>query len=1533
MRKRRLIRKIFKWVGIIVATPIVLSLVLGVLVYIPPVQRFAVERTTRALSDDTGMDIHIGYVRLAFPFDLALGDMQAIMGGDTLLDARSLRLGVRLWPLVYGRAEMKVAYLTEARINTLDLIPDTHIRGYVGQLRTALPGGVNLKQELVLIDRILLKNTDLLVELGDTAREDTTPSAPSQWDIHLRRADILDTRVALRMPGDSMHIGAYIGRGTVRGGRFDTGRGYYGVRTLALDRSSATYDVPQAICLIRGLDPNHIAVDELDLRVDSVSYDSAGTLGLNLRRLAFVERSGFAVGSLTGSVRMDTASLSLPRLSLITPHSWLEASAAVDWAALEEGKGGFLAARLEADLGRADLLTLAGGMLSPDLHSLVPAGGISASVMAEGNMDYLALNRLDITAGRLAQLTATGHAERAMSDDRSGQAVWKLSTGDLSTLEALMPSAVTLPPRTNAEGEVEFRGDDYRIDLALGVPGGKLTATGGVNLTTEQYDIQLAAHSFPLAAFVPDMGLSDLTAALSASGRGFDPLAATAMLRAEAAVDTFRYDTYPLDNLSLNADLDGGKARLAFTADNLLVQGNGTVDAALTDTLVSVALAADIPLVNMQQISGGEDSTNIGVNIGIDLTAKPDFKAFDISGKLADIRFITSGQSVAMKDIAFAFGTAPDTTRVMVKSGDLDLWLLSGDGLESLGTQAGRFADTLFAQLEAKHLDQETLRGLLPPLSLYVNAGKENPAVKYLSMNGIGVDSIFVNLNADAVNGLNGHADAFTVRSGQLQLDDIKLVVSQDSTGVKLDASVINSAADNPNQFKAYANAFLKPRGAGVAFQFYDSEGVKGVDVGVEAILADSGIAVTLFPEKPVIAYRDFTINAGNYLYLSNKQAFHANVNLLADDGTALLISGQPKDSVNDVTLSIEHLNLGELSNVLPYMPRLGGKLNADIHVLQSPHDLTSMGAVEVDSMAYEDIALGDISLYASYMPEQNHHLFDATVQHNNRQVLECAGVYADTAGGFFAGRAALTNFPLRMANGFLAGTDVLLDGWCNGQLSLHGPVDGLLADGQVTFDSARVFSPAYGFDLRMDTIPIVISGNRLSLTDFSLHSTGENPLLLNGAVDFTDLSRVTMNLDVQAFNYELINTKRRRESLLFGKVYTNLRASMRGTMEHISVAGQLDILGNTDMTYVLKDSPLTVDDQLEGLVQFVDFSDTTTVDEQEQSVMGMDIAMAININEAAHFRCELSDDKSSYVDLEGGGSLTFRLDRQGDMRLTGRLTVNSGEMKYALPVIPLKTFQIVQGSYIEFLGDITNPTLNLAAKERVKASVTENDATRSVSFDVGIAVTQPLNQMGLEFTIEAPEDLSVQNQLAAMTAEQRGKTAVTMLATGMYINDEASGSGSGIKANDALNAFLQSEIQNIAGSALSTIDINFGVESGTSSSGTEQTDYSFQFAKRFWGNRISIIIGGKVSTGSDTENSAESFIDNVSVEYRLDKSSTRHVKAFYDRNTNDPLEGQLTKTGAGLVLRRKTNKLGELFIFRTPKPKKTEETPATTEK
>ena len=372
----------------------------------------------------------------------------------------------------------------------------------------------------------------------------------------------------------------------------------------------------------------------------------------------------------------------------------------------------------------------------------------------------------------------------------------------------------------------------------------------------------------------------------------------------------------------------------------------------------------------------------------------------------------------------------------------------------------------------------------------------------------------------------------------------------------------------------------------------------------------------------------------------------------------------------------------------------------------------------------------------------------------------------------------------------------------------------------------------------------------------------------------------------------------------------------MWGTLSDLKMRGRFDVLGNTDVSCVLTDTPITVDDQLSDIVTFCDFTDTVAVAPTEVVRQNIDIQMNVGIAETAQIHCFLSDNGNDYIDLQGGGEMTMTYDLQNDMQLWGRYTIIKGVMRYSLMAIPLNDFHIEQGSYVEFQGNMMNPRLSINASERVRSTVTENSVPRSVAFDVGLALSKTLDDMGLEFTLQAPEDLTVQNQITAMTAEERGRVAVTMLVTGMYVTDDSETNG-GYNYANTLNAYLQGAINEIAGKALSTVDVNFGIAEGTSEVGTKTTDYSFSFAKRFWGNRISVIVGGKVSTGRDAVNTGQTIIDNIAIEYRLDKTASRYVNLFYDRNYESLLEGQVTKMGGGIVLRKKAAKLGELFIFR----------------
>jgi len=439
------------------------------------------------------------------------------------------------------------------------------------------------------------------------------------------------------------------------------------------------------------------------------------------------------------------------------------------------------------------------------------------------------------------------------------------------------------------------------------------------------------------------------------------------------------------------------------------------------------------------------------------------------------------------------------------------------------------------------------------------------------------------------------------------------------------------------------------------------------------------------------------------------------------------------------------------------------------------------------------------------------------------------------------------------------------------------------------------------------------VVNSKLLFDNFALYADNRNALTANGHVDFHDTNRMTIDMRIAARNFQLINAKQTAKSIAYGKMFVNFFAMLNGPTERLKMRGRLDVLGTTDLTYIMLDSPLSTDNQLDELVKFTDFNDTTQTVVERPEPSGLEMDMSISIDQGAHVRCDLNADQSNYIELQGGGDLRMRYNSSDGLNLTGRYTFANGEMKYSLPIIPLKTFTIQDGSYVEFTGDAANPTLNLTATERRKATVGGDEGqSRSVTFDCGVVITKTLNDMGLQFIISAPEDMNVANDLASMSVEERGKLAVTMLTTGMYLADGNTGSFS---MNSALSSFLQSEINNITGNALKTLDLSVGLDNTTDASGAMHTDYSFKFAKRFWNNRLSVQIGGKVSTGSEAQQGQnQSFFDNVTMEYRLSPTSNQYVKLFYNQNAYDWLEGYTGEYGGGYIWKRKLDSFWDIF-------------------
>ena len=103
-----------------------------------------------------------------------------------------------------------------------------------------------------------------------------------------------------------------------------------------------------------------------------------------------------------------------------------------------------------------------------------------------------------------------------------------------------------------------------------------------------------------------------------------------------------------------------------------------------------------------------------------------------------------------------------------------------------------------------------------------------------------------------------------------------------------------------------------------------------------------------------------------------------------------------------------------------------------------------------------------------------------------------------------------------------------------------------------------------------------------------------------------------------------------------------------------------------------------------------------------------------------------------------------------------------------------------------------------------------------------------------------------------------------------------------------------------------------------------QHTDYSYRLSKNLFNNRVRAVIGGKFSTDADpSQNLKENLIDDISLEYMLTKRDNMYLKVFRHTGYESILEGEITETGVGFVIRKKLSRLGDLFKPMRPKTKK----------
>ena len=1458
----------------ITATPFVLFLIAALLVYLPPIQRWAVGHATQYVKEATGMDVSIENLSLRFPIDLNLNGVKVydeatgldVSVGDVLCDVKAL-------PLLNMCVEIDLFMLRNAHVNTATFVPDCKVTGTVKRFYISSADAL-ISKDSICIGKADILSCDLDICLTDTAQQDTT-TTETPWRIRLGDIHAEDARIRLHMFGDSLRLATRCNL-SVKDTDLDLLAERYSVGKAIMTNSTLHYvsipSTPQDVkAKGQEIDFNDLLLTNINLGVQSFFFHG-DNLALKLNSLRMKEKSGLTVSDMHGDLSLDGTMIHLHDMLLKTPVSEISAQCDADIEDLANDKTGFFSLKADARLGRDDILIFAGSAMPRSIRRMMQREAMTLRLRINGDDNLCHID------------TCTMDVHNIVRADVSG---------DVGSV--MQPDSMTVKALFNL----------------VAAHGGKLRGKASLAMAQERYSLSADAERINVKKYLPDLGIRLCGGRMGVVGRGFDIFDKTAKLSASVKMSQLEYAQWDLAGAYADMHLDNGRLRSSLSSSNAVIDGTLGLDALLSRKLFSSTFSADLKNIDFYALRMTEHPLSVGVCGHLDIETDMKKKA-SLVAHLSDIRLQDSVTVYHPDDIDIDAFTARDTTHAVMNCGDFVFRANARQGVTKLANLITVLSDEMSRQLHNQMIDATAYRSKLPDAQFYLSSGKENPVARLLARFGYEYNRLYTDLSLSPKTGINGSLRMDTLRMEGIQLDKIAMNIVSDADSLEYDVSVVNGPR-NRHTFHADLTGKLLRNSTTIALRLDDKNDARAIDIAMHAAMTQEGIEIGFDERGQVMGYKVFVPNEGNYLRIGEAMRLSADITLLSDDETGLQLytNDDNVEAKQDITLSVHNLDLAGIISVVPYMPDVAGTLSGDFHVEMGEENTTISSSLSAQNLSYEKSLIGNLSSEIVYMPQDDGtHYLDGILYKDDKEIANISGMYRFGVSDAIDARMSFSDFPLDIVNGFIPDKIMGFDGTASGSLDVKGLVANPSVNGELDFGGASVLSVPYGVRLAVDDDKIKIVDSKIVFEDYALYDSRKQPMTVKGYVDFSNLDKILLSMNIRGKNILLVDAKETKQSEAYGKAYVNFYSLIQGEVSSLNVKAYLEVLPSTNLYYILKDSPLTTDNRLKELVTFTDFREKQQAPVLLPSVDGITLSLTMAVKEGAHVVCWLNASHSNYVDIVGSGDLRF-IYRNEEMTLNGRYTISQGEMKYSLPVIPLKTFSITPDSYVEFKGDIMNPRLNITATEKVKTSVTQDGVSRTVTFDCGVVLSKSLQDMGLQFIVSAPEDQTINDNLNTMSVDEKGKVAVTMLTTGLYLTDRSS---SNITMNSALSSFLQNEINNIAGSALRTMDLSVGMESTTNVDGTMTTDYAFRFAKRFWNNRVSISVGGRIATGAKSTTRSQSFFDNVEMQYRLSDTSNQYLSLFYKKNVYDYLEGYLDQYGAGYMWKKKMQRLSEIL-------------------
>ena len=685
----------------------------------------------------------------------------------------------------------------------------------------------------------------------------------------------------------------------------------------------------------------------------------------------------------------------------------------------------------------------------------------------------------------------------------------------------------------------------------------------------------------------------------------------------------------------------------------------------------------------------------------------------------------------------------------------------------------------------------------------------------------------------------------------------------------------------------------------------------------------EASIAVHINPSHFIVNKATWELDSAR-LFFTPKNIYMDRLRL-HNQAQSLTVTGSlAKERADTLWVALDQFDFSFVNLFMTKRPyRFSGLVSGNAQVVDFYRERQLSMDLACANIHANEMEVGDVSMNCTWDHEAQSFLIDAKNRLRAETPLHITGLYHPPT-KYLHLNSTLQNLSVAYFEPFLSKLVSNLKGTVSGTMTLNGALPNLsFTDSSHVAANNVAFTVNYTKVPYTLNGHVSLHENGFTVQNGRLSDSYGNKGIVNGGMKYQFFRDLSVDAEVAFTNLLCLSTKEKDNPFFYGDAFAtgrlhafgNLTQMMldirakteKNTAIHIPIAQATEAKESVLLSFVAPENkPMTsISDPL---------LDSIANREKAKEPTRVSVALNADITPDAQLFIEFNKATGDVLRGVGSGAIAIGVDPEKNLfTVFGDCTISGGDYR-----ILTKNFFISPGGKITFNGDILKTNLDLTAVYRTKASVntllSDNNAIANLR-DVECRVHMTENMMNpkLRFAIEvadlAPESRS-RVQAALATEDKMIRQFMAILVSGSFIPDQQFGiiNNTSILYSNATE-ILSNQLNNIFGYLNLPVDVGFNYQ--PTDDGRDIFDVAI--STQLFNNRV--VVNGNIGNAQASGTTGD-IAGNIDIEVKLSEKGNFRIKAF--SRAADPYSyySDLDKTqrsGAGITYQEEFNTFREL--------------------